>query len=93
MYGKSPMMKKLIGGQKVLKTKAPELAAAIEDSPMDMSYASPAKKDRKSLMSELSSLEKTKKSNPDYDKNHVRMQDISYKLNKMDDANKKGKNS
>mgnify|MGYP003673442385 CR=1 FL=1 len=36
MYGKSPMMKKLIGGQKVLKTEAPELAAAIEASPNKM---------------------------------------------------------
>ena len=36
MYGKSPMMKKLIGGQKVLKTEAPELAAAIEASPTRM---------------------------------------------------------
>ena len=36
MHGKSPMMKKLIGGQKVLKTEAPELAAAIEASPARM---------------------------------------------------------
>ena len=36
MYGKSPMMKALIGNQNVLKTKAPELAAAIEASPGKM---------------------------------------------------------
>ena len=36
MYGKSPMMKKLVGKEKVLKTKAPELAAAIEGSPVTM---------------------------------------------------------
>ena len=34
MYGKSPMMKNLIGGQKNLgKNGAPELQAAIENSP------------------------------------------------------------
>jgi len=35
MHGKSPMMKALIGGQKILKEKAPELAAAIEAAPED----------------------------------------------------------
>ena len=42
MKGKSPMMKKLIGGQKVLKTKAPELAAAIEAAPPTKMYGKKA---------------------------------------------------
>jgi len=44
MYGKSPMMKALIGGQTILEEKAPELAAAIKASPDKMYGKSPKKK-------------------------------------------------
>mgnify|MGYP003627589298 CR=1 FL=1 len=43
MYGKSPMMKALIGGQTILEEKAPELAAAIKASPDKMYGDSPKK--------------------------------------------------
>ncbi len=44
MYGKSPMMKALIGGQTILEEKAPELAAAIKASPSKMAHGKSPKK-------------------------------------------------
>ena len=57
MYGKSPMMKALIGGQKNLaKNGAPELQAAIEASPATMKKKSMARKGKM-----LATLTKTNK--------------------------------
>ena len=89
MKGKSPMMKALIGGQKNLgKNGAPELQAAIEDSP--------ARKDKKGMSvmdfdDTQQSSENPKISN-EFGPGYGRLQDFmaSAKANNVDLTKKKG---